>query len=38
MNIGGHVCREKVVIVADDAPFLIFESFLQRVGTVLDLE
>ena len=33
MNIGG-----KVAIVASDAPFLITKPFLQRLGTVLDLE
>ena len=38
MNIGGQVCREKVAIVAGDAPFLISKPFLQRVGAVLDLE
>ena len=31
------MCREKVVIVAGDAPFLISTPFLQRTG-VLDLE
>ena len=31
-------CREKVATVAGDAPFLISESFLQRMGAVLDLE
>ena len=38
MNIGGHLCREKVAIVAGDAPFSISKPFLQRVGAVLDLE
>ena len=38
MNIGGQVCREKVAIVAGDAPFLISKPFLQRMGVVLDLE
>ena len=38
MNVGGQVCREKVAIVAGDAPFLISKPFLQRMGTVLDLE
>ena len=32
MNVGGQVCREKVAIVADDAPFLISDPFLQRMG------
>ena len=32
------MCREKVAIVAGDAPFLISEPFLQRLGAVLDLE
>ena len=38
MNVGGQVCREKVAIVAGDAPFLISGPFLQRMGAVLDLE
>ena len=38
MNVGGQVCREKVAIVAGDAPFLISMPFLQRMGAVLDLE
>ena len=38
MNMGGQVCREKVAIVAGDAPFLISKPFLQRMGAVLDLE
>ena len=38
MNVGGQVCREKVAIVAGDAPFLMSKPFLQRMGTVLDLE
>ena len=38
MNIGRQVCREKVAIVAGDAPFLISKTFLQRMGAVLDLE
>ena len=37
MNIGGQVCRDKVAIVAGDAPFLISKPFLQRMGAVLDL-
>ena len=37
MNIGKHVCREKVAIILCDAPFLISKPFLQRMGTVLDL-
>ena len=32
------MCREKVAIVAGDAPFLISKLFLQRMGAVLDLE
>ena len=32
------MCREKVSIVAGDAPFLISKPFLQRTGAVLDLE
>ena len=32
------MCREKVAIVAGDAPFLISKPFLQRTGAVLDLE
>ena len=32
------MCREKVAIVAGDAPFLISKPFLQRMGAVLDLE
>ena len=38
MNVGGQVCREKVAIVAGDAPFLISMPFLQRMRAVLDLE
>ena len=38
MNIGGQVCREKVAIVAGDAPFLTSKPFLQRMGALLDLE
>ena len=38
MNVGGQVCREKVAIVAGDAPFLISEPYIQRMGVVLDLE
>ena len=38
MNIGKHVCREKVAIVLGDAPCLISKPFLQRMGAVLDLE
>ena len=38
MSVGGQVCREKVAIVAGDAPFLISKPFLQRMGAVLDLE
>ena len=38
MNVGGHVCREKVATVAGDAPFLISKPFLQRMEAVLDLE
>ena len=38
MNIGGQLCREKVAIVAGDAPFSISKPFLQRMETVLDLE
>ena len=30
--------REKVAIVAGDAPLLISQPFLQRTGTVLNLE
>ena len=37
MNIGKHVCREKVAIILGDAPFLISKPFLQRMGAVLDL-
>ena len=32
------MCREKVAIVAGDAPILISKPFLQRIGAVLDLE
>ena len=32
------MCREKVAIVAGDAPFFISEPFLQRLEAVLDLE
>ena len=32
------MCREKVAIVAGDAPFLISEPLLQRNGVVLDSE
>ena len=32
------MCREKVAIVAGDAPFWVSKPFLQRVGAVLDLE
>ena len=32
------MCREKVAIVAGDAPFLVSKPFLQRMGSVLDLE
>ena len=38
MNIGEQVCREKVAIVAGDAPFLFSKPFLQRMRAVLDLE
>ena len=38
MNVGGQLCREKVAIVAGDAPLLISKPFLQRMGSVLDLE
>ena len=38
MSVGGHVRRDKVVIVAGDAPFMISKPFLQRMGAVLDLE
>ena len=38
MNIGNHVCREKVAIILGDAPFLMSKPFLQRMGAVLDLE
>ena len=38
MNFGGQVCREKVGIIAGDAPFLICKPLLQRMGAVLDLE
>ena len=38
MSVGGQVCREKVAIVAGDAPFLSSKPFLQRMGAVLDLE
>ena len=38
MNVGGQVCREKVAIVAGDAPFLFSKPFLQRMGSVLHLE
>ena len=38
MNMGGQVCREKVAIVASDAPFLTSTPLLQRMGAVLDLE
>ena len=38
MSVGGQVCRDKVAIVASDAPFLISMPFLQRMGAVLDLE
>ena len=38
MNIGEHVCREKVAIILGDAPSLVSEPFLQRMGAVLDLE
>ena len=38
VNVGGQVCREKVAIVAGDAPFLVSKPFLQRMGAVLDLE
>ena len=38
MNVGGQVCREKVAIVAGDAPLLISKPFFQRMGSVLDLE
>ena len=38
LNIGGQVCREKVAIVAGDAPFVISKPFLQRMGAVPDLE
>ena len=38
MNIGRQVCREKVAIVAVDAPFLISKPYLQRMGALLDLE
>ena len=38
MNVGGQVCREKVAIIAGDAPFLISKPLLQRMGPVLDLE
>ena len=37
MNIGKHVCREKVAIILGDAPFFISKPFLQRMGAVLDL-
>ena len=32
------MCREKVAIVASDAPFVVSKPFLQRMGAVLDLE
>ena len=32
MNIGGQVRREKVAIVAGDAPFLVSKPFLQHMG------
>ena len=35
MNVGGQACREKVAIVAGDAPS---KPFLRRMGAVLDLE
>ena len=38
MNTEGQACREKVAIVAGDAPFLISKPLLQRMGAVLDLE
>ena len=38
MNVGGQLCREKVAIVAGGGPFSISKPFLQRMGTVLDLE
>ena len=38
MNIGKHVCREKMAIILGEAPFLISKPFLQRMGAVLDLE
>ena len=37
MNIGKHVCREKVAIIFGDAPFVISKPFLQRMVAVLDL-
>ena len=37
MNIGKHVCREKVATILGDAPFLISKPLLQRMGAVLDL-
>ena len=33
MNIGKHVCREKVAIILGDAPFSISKPFLQRMSS-----
>ena len=38
MNIGGQVCREKVAIVAGDAPLVISKPFLQRIGSCSGFE
>ena len=32
------MCREKVAVVAGDAPFWVSKPFLQRMGAVLDLD
>ena len=37
INIGKHVCREKVAIILGDVVLLISKPLLQRMGAVLDL-